>query len=451
MSRLSVPMLDRLLAPFDFSDVEKGDFLEWLGRPSPRCVRMRAGHHHGGLPFETEAVPWSGVARRLVDPSVRPSQCLEYAVGDYYIQDASSLLAVTLLEARSGEAVADLCAAPGGKSTAILESLGEGGWLLANEPIRSRCEVLEWNLARSGSPRYFVTREDPSQIQRRLDGQFDAVLVDAPCTGQSMWERGKCGENAFADQQIAHAVARQRRILIAALRLLKPGGRLVYSTCTYSSEENELQIQWLLAQFPDALEPLERPGLAPWLSRLAPGCYRVWPHRDRCDGGFAAGLIRRGDFDALQPIPGSQAKLYRPLAPSRHANAFAWRECEELGAVNDLVLREDRGRVMAFHRSICAAEGLPYSMPIGSIGKGASGMLPAHGLACLAPEFFTPRLVVELNGDQGRDYVQGLPLSGLAVPDGWCVATWRGRSLGWLKQNRLRANNHLPKMGRMVV
>ncbi len=144
------------------------------------------------------------------------------------------------------------------KASGLLEQLGNGGWLVANEVIGSRVNVLRYNLARIGNPRYLVLSEDSQVLAQQLAGQFDVVLVDAPCSGQTLTIKDKRSENAFDKKQIEHSAARQRRILRDAIRLLKVGGRLIYSTCTFADEENEGQIAQLLQDYPDSFQPLSR-------------------------------------------------------------------------------------------------------------------------------------------------------------------------------------------------
>ena len=205
------------------------------------------------LPFPWEPVEWFGKGHRLLGKETRPSKSLFYAAGDYFLQDAASLLAIALCVAGrdtlEGKTVCDLCAAPGGKASALLEAVGGTGFLLANEPIRSRIPALRYNLARTGSDRYAVSSMDPEQLIRYVHGRFDCVLVDAPCSGQALFARGKQTEAAFSPKQIDHSARRQERILDAAIQLLKPGGKLVYSTCTFAHAENESQVSRLVREF----------------------------------------------------------------------------------------------------------------------------------------------------------------------------------------------------------
>ncbi|MDA1041190.1 MAG: RsmB/NOP family class I SAM-dependent RNA methyltransferase, partial [Planctomycetota bacterium] len=268
-----------------------------INRPS-KALRRRPAAAVGGaerlpLPFPSEPVPWYPDGC-FCPETHQPGRFLHHAAGDYFIQDAGSMLALRLLAPQPTEWIADVCAAPGGKASAILEIVGPGGgFLLANEPIHGRLPPLEFTLARVGFPRFVITARDPENLEPLWGERFNAVLVDAPCTGQSLVGRGKQSAFAFSADRVAHAAARQRRILTAAAALVQPGGRLVYSTCTFATAENEQVINDFLQHHPSwRVEPVA--GLETWMSPREPGGYRLYPHRDRCAGAYAVRLRHDG-------------------------------------------------------------------------------------------------------------------------------------------------------------
>ena len=281
-------MIDRIEALLGASEV--ADFEASIRRFPPRAVRVREDRSDVVLPFEWEPVPWSKVGRRLIDSKVRPGGYLHYAVADYYIQDPASLLPIELAQIEPDDRVCDVCAAPGGKSTAIAERLGRAGVLVANEVIRSRVDVLRYSLARTGRANYAITNDDPATLESKFRGAFSKVILDVPCSGQTLLGRAKHDENAFSSTQVAYCAARAQRILDHSIRLLEVGGMLIFSTCTFSMEENESQIDWLMREYPGAWEPQSVPGFEAWQSPMLSGGYRLWPHRDRCAGGFVAVL-----------------------------------------------------------------------------------------------------------------------------------------------------------------
>ena len=447
----------------------------------------------------THPVPWFPRGRVVECSKVRPSQFLEYAAGDYYIQDAGSMLALALLDARPGEAICDLCAAPGGKASAILESLSEvdpqvsqdpkfsGGWLLANEPIRTRMAILEYALARTGHLRFVTLNQDPSQVAIRFPARFDAVLVDAPCSGQALVANDKHDENAFDQRVVDHSAARQNRILLQAIRLLKPGGRLIYSTCTFAIEENESQIDFLLNEFPGLWEPIQPDSLSPWASPITAGCYRVWPHRDPSAGAFAAGLRLVGELGleqeqdtkelrrAIAPRERQQDqrdKFQRPNSDRLKNSSRTKSKANESDVSDDLQLLNQIGlparlrTKLTDDRLSAIAEDIPVDQAIldsrwPELLQNSGGRWePRHALALASGDYFNPHRTVDLSNDQLRSYLAGQaiakPASSSAYsqatikesqPTPWCVATCRGVPIGWMKDAGNRFNNQLVKIG----
>ncbi|RMF40795.1 MAG: hypothetical protein D6753_10900, partial [Planctomycetota bacterium] len=227
---------------------------------APRGLRLRPECSPDDLPFDTIPVDWFPRARWLADGSIRPGGFLQHAAADYYVQDPGSTLAVALCQIEPGQSVFDACAAPGGKSTAILEQLAGAGVLLANEVIHSRVKTLETALQRSGFANWCVMSADLERLPPVLHQRWDCVLVDAPCSGQSLVGKGRQSMSAFAARQVEHCALRQMRILEAAAGLVRPGGRLVYSTCTFSYAENEEMVGRFVESHP-GWEPFRLPEL----------------------------------------------------------------------------------------------------------------------------------------------------------------------------------------------
>ena len=436
-------LLQATLRPLQWQSSEWQALAAALQNPATAAIRVRPGADEGQLPFVTYPVPWHPRGR-FVDYRDRPGSTLPFAAGEYYVQDAGSLLALALLAAQPGERICDLCASPGGKATAILEDLGDAGWLLANEAVQSRVAPLQYNLARHGSTRYAISQFDPDALAAQLGPIFRAVLVDAPCSGQSLVGRGKQSATAFSSAAVQHCAARQSRILDAALRLVGPGGRLIYSTCTFAAAENEEQVQRVLASHPDwKLE--SDPRLSAWESPLLAGTYRLWPHRDQCGGAFAAKLLRSGasadeaDGPLAMPARRRQSDLNGALPAEFHewgqlagavvqctnTHCWAWAEA----AWEPLVALRVPGPEIAFRKG--------------------STWFPAYALAMRRDPHWRPNATVALDDSEASRYVSGetLPRS----DRGWRVATWNDRPLGWLKGDGRLAKNHLPKPLRIVA
>ena len=456
---------------------EQEAFLTAIHSHSDRSVRLHVSRSVSSLPFATIPVPWNASGRFLVDSSLRPAAFLQYATADYYIQDAGSLLPVSLLDPQPGETICDLCASPGGKASAIVERLGSEGFLLANESIRSRVDVLKYALARTGNPSFAVCSYDPEDLARLVPQAFDAVLVDAPCSGQMLVGRSKRDTNAFSENQIEHCAQRQQRILQSAIRLLKPGGRLIYSTCTFAEEENESQIQWLQDQSPGSWLPLLSKQLEPWQSPRLPGCYRLWPHRDKCAGGFAAGLRLINDLDSSIAPSRSRAQADRETqSKSPFNSSLSRRELEqrsakaqsmlqELGNVQGLELRGHGGQLQAIAPGavrFLSTYSLLSTDSLSLVIETGNHWVPTHGLSFLDRRYFEPFQVLELATNQAIPFANGvsIPRDPTMRPSAsekasghtssaWVQAVWQGRPLGWCKALSNRLNNHIPPWARL--
>src|SRR4051812_9366488 len=229
------------------------------------------------LGVELTPVPWSPTTGFLL-PADAPPLGLHPGIdcGLFYLQDPASMLAPAMLAPEPGWRVADVAAAPGGKATDLAARVGPGGALLANEVVRSRLRVLEQALDRWGSR----TAMAASLPLDRLGGSWDGVLLDAPCTGEALLRRDPSVERELGEASVLGNAKRQARLLDAVAPLVRPGGVLVYSTCSFEAVENEEQVERFLGRH-EGWE-IERSE-------------RVWPHRDPGDGQFAARLIRTGE------------------------------------------------------------------------------------------------------------------------------------------------------------
>ncbi|MBN1249254.1 MAG: RsmF rRNA methyltransferase first C-terminal domain-containing protein, partial [Anaerolineae bacterium] len=286
------------------------------------------------LPWRTQPVPWCPEGRWL-DPSGDEQHAdLEdtslgahpyHMAGVYYIQDPTAMAAAALLDAQPGEWVLDLAASPGSKATHIASRMGGEGVLVANEIARRRTTVLAMNLERMGVTNALVTNAYPERLSEVWAGLFDAMLVDAPCSGEGTFSRDARALADWSLKTVRGYAARQREILSQAAPLVRAGGRILYGTCTFSPEENESVIAAFLEAHPDfelaklpAL-PGMRPGHPEWVG--APEALRTtgrfWPHTGPGHGHFYALLRRKGtppdDLPAQwtgQDVPGRVLRLY---------------------------------------------------------------------------------------------------------------------------------------------
>ena len=262
-------------------------------------AKLTVGRFLELLPAAPEQIPWIRNGFFLPvqenEDAVPSARHPYYYAGLYYLQEPSAMTPAHTLPVEPGDRVLDLCAAPGGKATELGAKLGGRGYLMANDISASRAAVLLKNLERAGIPNFSVTAEDPAVLQERFPMFFDKILVDAPCSGEGMFRKDSAMRKYWPEKQPASYVPVQQTLLEQAYAMLRPGGKMVYSTCTFSEEENEKQILAFLERHPDcgtlpipAYEGYEegRCGLR--------DAIRLYPHRMQGEGHFVV-LLQKAD------------------------------------------------------------------------------------------------------------------------------------------------------------
>ncbi len=405
-------------------------FLESLERP--RAVALRFNPLKGErpvLPFVGAPVPWEPEGF-YYDPETRPGLHVYHEAGVYYLQEASAMAPVALLDPKPGERVCDLCAAPGGKTTQIAGRMLGRGFLVCNEINPKRAKILSRNIERMGVANALVTNEHPETLASRFPGFFDRVLVDAPCSGEGMFRKEEAAVTDWSQETVQMCARRQREILDSAARLVRPGGRLVYSTCTFAPEEDEETVAAFLKAHPEFTpEPVE----APWFVPGENASYRMWPHKLLGEGHFAAVLRKtQGESGEVPACPGEKCPK-------------AW---ESFAKELDITLPE--GKAVFFGQSLYWAptelpelNRLKVLRPGLELGTERKGRFePAHALAlwlktCAVTESFppeSPEMKAYLHGD--------------VVPSGkkgWCLVQAGGYAIGWGKGDGSVLKNHYPK------
>ena len=410
---------------------EYGAFLESLERP--RAVALRFNPLKGDapcLPFVGDSVPWEP-AGFYYDPDSRPGLHPYHEAGVYYLQEASAMAPVALLDPKPGEWICDLCAAPGGKTTQIAGRMMGEGFLLCNEWSPKRAKILSRNIERLGVGNALVTNEHPEKLALRLAGCFDRVLIDAPCSGEGMFRKEEAAVTDWSAETVQMCARRQREILHSGAALVRPGGRLVYSTCTFAPEENEQVIALFLESHPDfEPESLE----VPWFARGENGSYRMWPHKLLGEGHFAAVLRRKGMEKRQNPEEEKGAKLPK----------------EWITFAKDLEVQLPRGKAVMFGQSLYwTPEGLPEL-------KGLKVERPGLELGAVKKDRFEPSHALALwlkHCRRMEDYPcdsreMAAYMHGDVVPSmekGWCLVTVDGYSIGWGKGDGSVLKNHYPK------
>lgn len=281
--------------------LEWDDFCRSLQSPSPTSIRS-----NDKLPstFEGETVPWCADGLYLES---RPSFTFDplFHAGCYYVQEASSMFLYQVVKQLIGEAVValDLCAAPGGKSTLLSQYLPEGSVLVSNEIVRQRANVLSENIQKWGNSNNIVTNASPADFAQ-YSGLFDLVLVDAPCSGEGMFRKDANAIEEWSLSNVRLCAERQKQILTDVWSSLKEDGILVYSTCTYNSEENEDNVKWICSEL--GAEVLHLNVDEAWGVRCGEFGYRFFPHLLRGEGLFMA-VLRKQCVEREQRIRAERA------------------------------------------------------------------------------------------------------------------------------------------------
>ncbi len=405
-------------------------FLQSLERPRAVALRLNPLKCDSlQLPFMGEPVPWEPMGY-YYEPESRPGLHPYHEAGVYYLQEASAMAPVALLDPQPGEKICDLCAAPGGKSTQIAGRLQGKGFLLCNEYSPKRAKILSQNIERLGIGNALVTNATPAELAGRMAGFFDRVLIDAPCSGEGMFRKEEAAVTDWSQETVEMCAQRQAEILASGGKLLRPGGRLVYSTCTFAPEENEQVIAAFLAENSD-FEPEELS--APWFEKRENGGFRLWPHKLLGEGHFAAVLRKKGDAPAEGPeAPGQKLP----------------KEWLDFAAALDIPLPE--GKAVLFGSSLYwAPKELPDlqrlkvlrpGLELGEVKKGR--FEPAHALA-LWLKSCKNTVCFRADSKEIRAYLHG---EVLPFPvKGWCLVAVDGYSIGWGKGDGSQLKNHYPK------
>jgi 16S rRNA C967 or C1407 C5-methylase (RsmB/RsmF family)/NOL1/NOP2/fmu family ribosome biogenesis protein len=414
---------------------------------------LRVNRIKGGcVPAGGERVPWSTSGYYL---SERPSFTLDpsFHAGAYYVQEASSMFLEEVLRQAADLSkplrVLDLCAAPGGKSTLLQSCLSADSLLVSNEVIRNRVKILQENMIKWGGVNSVVTGNDPKDMGR-LENFFDIIVVDAPCSGSGLFRREPEAIGEWSPDNVRLCYQRQRRILADCWPALRRDGLLIYSTCSYSREENEDILDWILEDLGGEGCRLTVPaewGIVESKSRRGAYGYRFYPDRVRGEGLFMAGVRKSGGsaFVASRKKGG----LGRP----------GRKELEQLGGW----VRPDSGVVFFRHGEFIHAlpEGLLADVAVlqsccylrragVSLGKLAvKEFIPEHDLAMsgLASADLPVRL---LGREQALAYLRKDELEGDAAYRGWTLVAYGGLNLGWIKALPGRVNNYYPKEWRIL-
>jgi NOL1/NOP2/sun family putative RNA methylase len=427
---------------------------EWKPGLRVNTLKLSPGELAELVPWNLEPVPWADNGfyydGTLDGEVLRPSKHPAYYAGLYYLQEPSAMTPAAMLPVVPGDRVLDLCAAPGGKSTELASKLKGRGMLVSNDISYSRARALLKNLELAGAANICVTSEAPEKLAGVWPEFFDKILVDAPCSGEGMFRRDEDMVKDWNEKGPEYYVPIQRQILSQAAAMLRPGGYMLYSTCTFSVEEDEENVAYVLEEFPQmqlcCLDLDKVPGACGGFGLS--GCMRLFPHRLKGEGHFLALMRKKGGDDGgkeiLPPMdPVTAGKRVRAVEKEKELDAFLRQSGTEW----------DYGRIVIHQdNAYYLPEGLAWNLPLrflrtglflGELKKGRFEPSQALAMSMKAGQF--PNTVSFPGGDSRvLRYLKGetISLEGDEGPvKGWCLAAMEGFPLGWAKGTGMSLKN----------
>lgn len=431
---------------------EADDFLASFETTSLSGYRINPARHH--LPAELIATPqvpyepWGHFG-------TVGGRTLTHQSGAVYSQEPSAMFVGATAAPQPGEKVLDLCAAPGGKTTHLASYLQGTGLLVTNEINRKRVKVLAENVERFGVRSAVILNDSPDRLSPVFTDYFDKVLVDAPCSGEGMFRKDPEAMSYWSLDYVQECATRQREIMTEALKMVKPGGQLIYSTCTFAPEEDEQMMAWVLKNFPDfRLVPIKKVGGVvdarpewadgnPELKKAA----RLFPHLMSGEGHFVAklertsgdGQVARGQAKLGNPLTGDQRKLWQSFA-------------QQVGVTNfpDLVTVKDQlFAVPAGLPDLKKCHVFRPGLHLGTFKK--NRFEPAYALA-LASDPQTVHQTLTITTDQWKAWVHGETFTLETAPQkGWYLLTCADQPVGFGKVVGNTVKNFFPKGLRFTV
>lgn len=403
------------------------------------------------FPYELKPIPWceSGFYYRK---DVKPGKHPYHAAGLYYIQEPSAMAVVEAVSPQPGDVVLDISAAPGGKTTQIANKIGEKGLLISNEINPLRAKALVENIERFGIRNTIVLNESPERLLNSFRGFFDKVIVDAPCSGEGMFRKDPEVCYSWSEGMVKSCSKTQARILDVVFELLKPGGLLSYSTCTFSPEENEQVIDEFLKKHPEfelidvAVSRFFSPGRPDWndgnpeLSK----CMRLWPHKIEGEGHFIA-VLKKLDGDDIKY---SNKKIKTNTSKLEYFYDFCKDALVKPEDMDNITIVGDEVYMLPdFLPNLRGLKVLRYGWYLGQLKK--ARFEPSHAMALGLRKSDVVRCVdLKSDSEEVLDYLRGQTIGipeSLYRKSGWSLVCVDGFPLGWCKIAGGNFKNHYPK------
>ena len=418
-------------------------FVQSLGESSPTSVRLN--------PFkpiskfnEEEKIPWCANGRYLKE---RPSFTFDplFHAGAYYVQEASSMFIEQAWKQinpnNTPVRVLDMCAAPGGKSTHLLSLMSEESLLVSNEVIANRNNILQQNIVKWGTANCIVTQNKPEDFAA-LENFFDIILIDAPCSGEGLFRKDKNAIDEWSEQNVERCAVRQKNILQQAIACLKPGGFIIYSTCTFEEAENDRQMANEELPITNYQLSIKQPGVT-----LTNFGYQFFPHKIKGEGFYMA-VMQKPDNGQQTTDNGRQT------SNGKANNQLSIINNQYLNNSDNFITHTKNDLLFAIPKNIYSDFLFLQRLYIRHAGifmgtmKGKD-FLPSHDLA-LSNYIKTDLPAVDLNNDDAISYLRGETPKLKTDIRGLCLVKYENKNLGWIKAMEGRMNNYYPKELRIL-
>ena len=374
--------------------------------------------------------------------------------GMVYVQEPGAMMPAECVDIEKNWKILDMCAAPGGKSSQLKNKLGENGLLVSNEIIPSRCKILTGNIERLGLRNCITTCMDTKRLAEVFPDSFDLIMVDAPCSGEGMFRKEEQAISEWSEENVRKCAERQKEILENAVVCLKDGGYIIYATCTFSLEENEMVVDAFLKEHPEfELVPVkETVGENTADGIFFEGCEtenisltrRFYPHRNKGEGQFAAVL----KSSLSSAVSGKNKKQQNKPKDKVEDVVYEFLN-DTLGSYDRDKVKMYNGKPVYFGGDIEIEKGIAFScgVTIGEIKK--NYILPHHQFFMAMGKDFKRKVELDADGDEIKKYLHGEEIDA-DCDKGWAVVTVNGCSVGGIKVANGKGKNHYPKGLRLL-
>ena len=399
--------------------------------------------------FGTEKIPYvrNGFYLEMEKAGNHPY----HHAGMVYIQEPGAMAPAECVEVGEDWKILDMCAAPGGKSTQLKNKLGENGLLVSNEIIPSRCKILTGNIERLGLKNCITTCMDTSRLAKNFPETFDLIMVDAPCSGEGMFRKDDIAIEEWSVQNVKMCAERQAEILENAVKCLKDGGYIIYATCTFSLEENEMTVNNFLVNHPEfEIVPVKKEVEENTSDGIFfDGCTcenirfarRFYPHKSKGEGQFMAVLHNKKErYESKKILPKKPEKIDRTVFDFLDSTLVSY-DKEKIMLYN--------GNPVYFTPDFEVKKGTAFAcgVTIGEICK--NYIKPHHQFFMAMGKDFKRKIELSPDSEEIKKYLRGEEFSA-SCDNGWAVVTVNGASVGGVKVSSGKAKNHYPKGLRIV-